>query len=219
MIRDSIPTAKTTITIFLLVCLLSTSGCLDVLTGEEPYSVEAERAVVGNDALDTTGYELTRNESPTFNSSVSVANQTRSVEATSHMREYERSADFVSADVTVTRFVVLSTPKAEVGGQSMNPIGDRSNDQLIERLLESYEGIDSPEFESNRTASALGEERTVSTYTATAQIVEGVSIPVSIHVTSFAHEDDYITVVAVYPTDLDEQQKVDKLLEGLEHPA
>ncbi len=219
MIRDSIPTAKTTLTIVLFVGLLSTSGCLDVLTGEEPYSVEAEQIDVSDDALSSTGYELARNESPTFNSSVSVADQERSVEATSHMREYERSTDLVAADVTVTRFVVLSTPKAEIAGESMNPIGDRSNSQLIERLLNSYDGVDSPEFDGNYTASALGAERTVSTYTATAQVVEGVSIPVTIHAASFAHEDDYITVIAVYPTDLDERQKIDQLLEGVEHPA
>lgn len=219
MIRDSIPAAKPTITILLLVCLLTTSGCLDFLTGEEPYSVESEPINVSNDALSSTGYELTRNESPTFNTSVSVADQKRSVKATSHMREYERNTDLVSADVAVTRFVVLSTPKAEVAGQSMNPIGDRSNSQLIEELLKSYDGVDSPEFENNRTASALGEERTVSTYTATAQIVEGISVPVTINVASFAHEDDYITVIAVYPDDLEEQQRVDQLLSGLEHPA
>lgn len=219
MIRDLIPTEKPIITILLLVCLLSTSGCLDVLTGEEPYSVESEQIDVSDNALSTTGYELVRNESPTFNTSVSVADQERSVEASSHMREYERSTDIVGADVSVTRFVVLSTPKAEVAGESMNPIGDWSNGQLIEELLGSYEGVDSPEFEENRTASALGEERTVSSYTATAQVVEGLSVPVTIHVASFAHEDDYITVIAVHPDDLEEQQKVNQLLKELEHPA
>ncbi|UPM42471.1 DUF6517 family protein [Halocatena salina] len=218
MIRDSIPTSKTTITL-LLVCLLATSGCLDVLTGEEPYSVESEPVDVSDDALSSTEYELARNESPTFNNSVSVADQERSVEATSHMREYERNTDLAGTEVSVTRFVVLSTPKAEIGGQSMNPIGDWSNNQLIEELLGTYEGVDTPEFDGNRTASVLGEERTVSTYTATAQVVEEVSVPVTIHVASFAHEDDYITVIAVHPDDLEEQQRIDRLLEGLEHPA
>lgn len=219
MIRDSIPTAKTTITILLLVCLLPMSGCLGFLTGEEPYSVESEPIDVSDDVLSTTGYELTRNESPTFNTSVSVADQERSVEATSHMREYERSTDILETDVAVTRFVVLSTPKAEIAGHTMNPIGDWSNNQLIKELVGSYTGVDSPESEGNRTAVALGEERQISTYTAAAQVADGISVSVSVHVASFAHEDDYITVIAVHPDKLEEQQRVDQLLEGLVHPA
>ncbi|RRJ30239.1 DUF6517 family protein [Halocatena pleomorpha] len=218
MIRDSIPRSKTTITI-LLVCLLATSGCLNVLTGEEPYSVESEPINVSDEALSSTGYEMTHNESPTFNSSVSIADQERSVEATSHMRGYERNTDLVATEVAITRFVALSTPKAEIGGQSMNPIGEWSNRQLIEELIGTYDGVDTPEFDSNRTASVLGKKRTVSTYTATVQVVEDVSVPVTIHVASFAHGDDYITVIAVHPDDLEERQRIDRLFTGLEHPA
>lgn len=219
MIRKSIPTARTTITIFLLVCVLSTTGCLDVLTGEKSLSVTSDPVDVSDEALAATEYELARNESPEFNASVSVAGQNRSIEATSHLREYERNTDLVVTEVTITRFVVLSTPKAEIAGQTLNPIEDRSNGQLIEQLLKNYQGVNTPQFEGNRTTAALGSQRTVSTYSAKANIVEGVDIPVTIHVTTFPHGDDFITVIAVHPSDLNEQQRIDQLLGGIKHPA
>lgn len=211
--------SRTTLTAVSLVCILMTTGCLGFILGDNALSIESEPVAVSNSTLSDTDYEQVRGDAITFNTSVSVGDQERTVNATSHVREYSRDANFPATDMAVTRFVTLSTPKAEVGGESLNPIGDRSNSQLAERLLGSYDGIESPEHVNNRTVTSLDGERTISTYEATAQITQNIQIPVMLHVTSFAHDDDYITVLAVHPKQIDEQARIDRLLAGLEHPA
>lgn len=218
--RHSLTTpSRTTLTAVSLVCILMTTGCLGFILGNNALSIESEPVAVSNSTLSDTDYEQIRSDAITFNTSVSVGDQERTVNATSHVREYSRDANLPATDMAVTRFVTLSTPKAEVGGESLNPIGDRSNSQLAERLLRSYDGIESPEPVNNRTVTSLNGERTISTYKATAQITQNVQIPVMLHVTTFAHNDDYITVLAVHPKQIDEQARIDQLLAGLEHPA
>lgn len=211
--------SRTTLTTVLLVCILMTTGCLGFITGDNALSIESDPVAVSNGTLSDSNYEQARNETITFNTSVSVGDQERTVNAKSHSREYSRDADLPATDMAVTRFVALSTPKAEVGGQSLNPISDQSNSQLAERLLRSYDGIRSPTHVGNRTVTSLGGERTISTYEATAQITQDVQIPVMLHVTTFSHGDDYITVLAIYPKQIDEQARIDNLLAGLEHPT
>lgn len=211
--------SRTTLATLLLVCVLTTTGCLGFITGDSPLSIESDDVAVSNSALSDTDYERVRNKTITFNSSFSIGDEKRTVKATSHFREYTREADLQIVDIAATRFVVLSTPKAEIAGESLNPIGDRSDSQLIKRLLRSYDGVNSIEFVGNRTVTSLGEERTVSTYEATAQITQSIEIPVTFHITTFAHGDDYITVLALHPKQIDEQARIDRLLAGLEHPA
>lgn len=211
--------SRTTLATLLLVSLIMTTGCLGFITGDGPLSVESEPVAVSNSTVSEANYEVVRDKTITVDASVSVADQERTVEAKSHFREYGRDFDILGSDMTAARFVALSTPKAEVAGEPLNPIGDRSNDQLVNRLLQSYDGIKSVEFVKNRSVTSLGEDRTVATYEATAQVSQDVEIPVTLHTATFAHKDDYITILALYPKQLDEQPNIDKFLEELEHPV
>ncbi len=201
----------------ILIGLVTATGCLEGLTNEE-VTATADPAAVNNDALAGTSYELTRNDSPTIERSISVLGMNRTFKATSHIREYERNTD-IGPEVTITRLVVISTPKKSVAGQSVNPLGEMSNGELIERFLDTYNGVQNVESVGNRSVSVLGDERTVERFSAEAQIIQGISITVNIHITTFEHEGDYITVIGAHPEQLDEQAKIDGLMGGLKHPA
>jgi hypothetical protein len=202
-----------------------TTGCIGFITGDEPLSATSDDVAVSENTLSATDYELVRQKTVGINKTVTVADQERTIKATNHLRVYSRDVPLqvedvtLPADMAVTRFAVLSSPKAEIAGQSLNPIGHLSEEKLVKKFLDEYDGIDELDFAGNRTVESLGESRTVSTFTATVQITENVEIPVLLHVTTFAHEDDYITAIAIHPKQIDEQQRIDQLLNGLEHPA
>lgn len=217
--------SRTTLVTLLFVGLLMTTGCLGFVTGTEPLTLESEAVAVSDSVLSATDYEPVRSKTIGIKESVSVADQTRTVKADCHLRVYAREVNLqvngvtLPADVAVSRFMVLSTPKAEIAGRSLNPIGEYQEDKLVQQFLREYDGIDDIQLVGNRTVQSLGEERTVSTFSATIQVTENEQISATLQVATFAHGDDYITVVAIYPSQIDEQQRIDRLLKGLEHPA
>lgn len=217
--------SRTTLATLLFAGLLMTTGCLGFITGNSALTVTSSDVAVSDSALSATDYEPVRQQTLSVNETVSVADQERTVKATNHLRVYSRDVPLqvngvaLPADVAVTRFAVLSTPKAEVAGHSLNPIGHLSEKELVKRFLNEYNEIDGLDFAGNRTVESLGDERTVSTFTATIQITENVEIPILLHVTTFSHNDDYITAIAIHPKQIDEGNRIDQLLNGLEHPA
>jgi hypothetical protein len=217
--------SRTTLATLLFAGLLVTTGCLGFITGESALTATSSDVAVSDSALSATGYEPIRQQTVSVNETVSVADQERTVKATSHLRVYSRDVPLQINDVTlpadadVTRFMVLSTPKAEIAGHSLNPIGHLSEEKLVKRFLNEYNEIDGLDFSGNRTVTSLGDERTVSTFTATIQITENIEIPILLHVTTFAHNDDYITAIAIHPEQIEEGNRIDQLLNGLEHPA
>lgn len=203
-----------------LAALLVTSGCIGFLTGEESLAFESEPVAVTDAALEETGYEEQRREELTQNRTFSAAGQEREVRVTNHLAEYARSTDTLLDDQQVARFTAFSTPEVKIAGQGpFNPVGELSNRELALRLQEQYDGIENVRPESNRTVAALGGERRVSKFRADATLASGQSVEVFVHVTKFRHEGDYVLAVAVHPTAADEEANVDRLIEGLDHPA
>jgi hypothetical protein len=217
--------SRTTLATLLFAGLLATTGCLGFITGNNALTATSTDVAVSDSALSATDYEPIKQKTISVNETVSVADQERTVKATSHLRVYSRDVPIqvndvtLPADVAVTRFAVLSTPKAQVAGESLNPIGHLSEEELVKRFLQEYNEINELEFVGNRTVSSLGDKRTVSTFSATVQITENVEIPILFHVTTFAHNDDYITAIAIHPEQIDEEKRIERLLNGLEHPA
>lgn len=200
--------------------LLVTSGCIGFLTGEESLGFESEPVAVTDAALDETGYEEQRRETVGQNRTFSVAGEEREVRVTNHLAEYARSTDVLFTDQQVSRFTAFSTPEVKIAGQGpFNPVGDISNRELALRLQEQYDTIENVRPESNRTVTALGNETRVSKFRADATLTSGEDVEVFVHVTKFRHEGDYIVAVAVNPTQADEESNVDRLIEGLDHPA
>lgn len=129
----------------------------------------------------------------------------------------ETSGD--SADVPLgnasglVTFSVLAMPDARVGGQSVHPLSRVSAERLVRRFAATENT--SLRFEGNHTVSSLGGERTVSTF----RLETGqAGVDATVHVASFDAGNDYVVVFATHPALIDERDRVDTLLAGLEQP-
>lgn len=205
--------------VLVLCVLLTTTGCLGFLTGDDALYFEASEASVDDAALDETDYQEYRADSENVTREFGVADQTREVTVTNRIRGYNRTLSLGPlGEQDLGRFVVVSSPAVEIAGETFNPIGDWSNRRLVSELADSYEGLDDTEFEGNRTVTALGEPRTVSAFTGTSTVM-GQEVDVRVHVTKFRHGDDFVVALAVHPEEIDEQDRVDALIEGLSHES
>ncbi len=198
--------------------LVTMSGC-GFLLGNEALEFNASPVAVSDSAQSDTGYEETRRTSLGVERSFQVAGQTRNVSVTNYLAEYGRTAETLFSDQQVARVTVLSSPKVQVLGESFNPLGELSDRQLAQRFQEQYGSLNNLQFQSNRTTSILGSERTVSKFTAQAEMNGGTSVDVNVHISKFEDGDDFIVAVAVHPQQIDEESNVDAMFGGIVHPA
>ena len=210
-----------TLASLVLVVLLATAGCVGVLTGSEPLTFEASTVSVADDVTQSAGYEEVRVEPNAISREFEVAGQTREVEVTNHVAEYARSVDLGPlGSGEFARFAVLSTPQVELAGRTFNPVGEMSNRELVERVQGQYEGLRNVRSAGERTQTVLGASRTVSTFTADAEVAAGQSVELLFHVSKFEHGADFVVVIAVHPAALDrEADRVDTMLGGVQHAS
>ena len=213
------------------VVLVSTVGCLGFLTGSQALEFSANETVVSDAALDETGYQEAGNQTVTNVINVTVAGQTRQANLTSYRYTYNRTVDESEVDrdglgalpengtVPVANtsdgvaFSVVATPNARVGGQSVHPLARASPEDLVQRFLQT--GNTSVRFEGNRTVASLGAERTVSTFRLEGETNASDAV---VHVATFDAGTDFVITFAVHPGIIDEQDRVDTLIAGLEQP-
>jgi hypothetical protein len=199
-----------------LAVLVMTSGCA-FLGGDS--TVTAEQATESEQALSDTGYSEASIEQRNITRTFTVADTTRNVTVGNWLAEYERQVDLGPVGSgELARFSLFATPQVEVAGESLNAVGSMSNAELAKMLQDEYGTIENVQLEGNRTERMLGEETTVSKFSADARTSTGESVDVYLHVAKVAHGDDFVIAIAIYPQDLnDEQSKVNRLLEGVEH--
>lgn len=233
----------------LLVCVLLTAGCLGFITGQQPYEFAANETVVGDAALDETGYQAAGNASIGDTINVSAAGQTRQVAVTSYLHTYNRSVDLADVNESAfdggaenvgsvvangsgnetlsgesgvntsaaVQFTVLASPTQRVAGQSINPFARFSTEQLVRRFLGATNGTSALQSEGSRSVQSLGAQRRVSTLR-TSDGDENAANDVLVHVTSFETGNDFVVVVGAHPAAIDERDRIDALIEGLEQP-
>lgn len=203
----------------LLAGLLATSGCIGFLTGQNALTFESNPVSVSGQAQSQTGYDQARKEPSTVTKSFSAAGETRNVTVTNHVAEYKRTVGVAGlAEGELARFTVISSPEVEVLGQTFNPLAELSNRELAAQFQKKYETVSDVQAVGDRTETVLGEEVTVTKFTARATIQGGQQMDVYLHITKFKHGDDYVVAVAVYPRQLDgEQENVNVLLSGIQH--
>lgn len=204
-----------------LAGLLVTSGCIGFLTGEEALSFESKPVAVNDTATQETGYEQFRKEASKMNRTYTVAGQTRNVTVTNHVAEYAKSLSIpLFGDQRVARFTVFATPKVSIAGQGpFNPVSDMNNTQLALLLQEQYTSLDNVQRESDQSKTVLGEETTVTKFRADATMVGGQSTEVFFHITKVEDGDDYVILLGIYPTQVDEEENVFRMMKGVQHPA
>jgi hypothetical protein len=197
-------------------------GCTDILTQDQT-TFEANRGVVTESARSDTSYqEVTQTES---RSEEAYPNVDRTIVVINKLTEYARSMDLpLAGGGRLGRFTVLATPEVTVvPGEPSNPVADMDNDELAMTVQEKYERIENVRKLDDREAELFGEPVTVGRYRADAE-TDGESTEVHLHIArgeSMRNDEDtdIVVCVGVNPSDIDERDRVDRLLSGVEHPA
>ena len=195
-----------------------TAGC-GFLLGNEALEFAADPVTVADDAVSETGYQETSVTAENATRNFSVADQERTVRIVNHLGQYERSVRVPGLDGSqrAAVFLALASPEIEVAGQTLNPIEDLDERELLDKFSSGYEGLSVGERVANESVQSLGSARQVQKYEGTATLA-GSEVDVFVHVTKFKHGDDFVAAIAIYPQALpDEDGNVETLLEGLEH--
>lgn len=118
-------------------------------------------------------------------------------------------------------FVALSTPDVTLAGQSVNPLGRLSNDELLARALDHlgrFEGGDVSDLRQVGTEqrTVLGSPTRVSSYLGTVESEAGDQV-VRFHLANRAHAGDVVVLLGVHSNGTDEAETLLSLMEAVEH--
>jgi len=206
------------LTLLLTVAVIATTAGCGFITGDEALTFSADPATVDEDALSESGYEEVSTDRQTIVRNFTVAGQTRSVNVTNHLAQYDRGVELPGiGQQRAGLFVTFASPQVEIATRTFNPIADLSNRQLLAQFSSQYEGLTVGEQVDNRTTMVLGQDAAIEKYEGSAQL-SGTSVDVSIHVTTVRHEGDIIVALGIYPQALSgEEERVFTLLDGIEH--
>jgi len=208
---------RRTVAVAALAALVVMGGCLGFLSG--PLTFSANKVTAQDSALEQTGYEKVTVEQQQVNRTFSAAGQSKDVEVTNWMAQYERRVSILGQERRAAVFSAYSTPKVDVLGKTFNPIDDYDNRQLVELMQRQYGSISDVQPVSNQTVTVLGHDATVSKFSAKAQL-DGTSVDVYIHVTKVKDGDDIVVAVGVYPQQLDgEEDHILTLMQHLDHES
>jgi hypothetical protein len=203
-----------------LAVLLMSSGCIGFITGSEAQTFEAEWAATSDSAASDAGYELNSTEAPTVERQFEVAGQQRTVEVVNKIATYQKTMDLGPlGERRVGVFAVVSSPAVELGPRTFNPIGEYSNEELVQLLASQYGSIDNVQTESSRNITVLGTETEMTKFSADATFA-GTDVEVFIHVTKVRDGADFVVPVGIYPAQKSgEAENVISMMEAVEHPA
>lgn len=200
----------------LVAVLVVSAGCAGLITGDT-IEFTASEASVSDSALDSSGYEEQNTTEQTITRNINVSGQQRTVRITNHFATYSRSGELNGTETPdMAQFLVISTPGAQMAGQTLNPLARLSNRELVDRLADRTGSIEDVQFEENRTVESLDSDREVSVFSGTTTI-SGQEVDVRIHIASFEHEGDVIVAAGIHPVQIEEEENIDELLAGLEH--
>lgn len=193
------------------------SGCMDLITGDKA-RFEAQTAVVADDVASDTGYQEKSVRTDRIERTFEQVDRT--VVVINSMAEYARSVTVGPLSGELARFTALATPKITiVPGQPANPVDDMDNKALAEMVQSEYSDVSNVQHESDREVQMLGDAVQISKFSARARTQSGESVDVYIHIGQTDNEDDFVIAVGVHPQELDDQDEVDQLVGGIQHPA
>lgn len=175
------------------------AGCGFIL-GTEPAEFEASASTVGDSVLEETGYEFVEESESEVEREVSAGDQTRTIIATNVQAKYEKSVGLEQlGEVPAAKFTSLTTPQAEILGETFNPVEELSATDLAERGLDQYEGFDDAEKQSEGEVEINGETTTQSKFSAEATF-DGSPLDIFLHVSEAVElDDDFVVTFGTYP--------------------
>ena len=200
-----------------VACFVALAGC-GFITGSESLAFSASPATASDDAVSETGYEETTVTDQVVTRNFTVADQTRQVEVTNQLAQYERQVDLGPlGSERAAVFVTFASPEVSVAGQTFNPISDMSEREILMQFESQYEDISVGSEVDSQNVTTLGQSTELRQFEGTATLA-GSEVDVYLHATKFQHEGDYIVSVGIYPQRLDgEGENVVTLTESLEH--
>lgn len=207
-----------------LAALILTSGCIGFLQGNEALSFEASPATVDDATLDDTGYGDENLSEVSLNKSIEFQNESREVRVTNWNAMYTKSVSVPGmGEQEAARFITFSTPQFKFAGQSLNPVGNMSNEELLDSALSEKTSIGDVETVKSERVHVLGQGANVTKFrasvNASGDYLMSYETDVYLHVTKVAHGDDYVVLVGVYPVQLDEEQEILTLMKNIEHES
>lgn len=193
------------------------AGCLGFITGSEPLTVASSPVGVSQDARSETGYREVRRGPQTTGQEVTVAGQTREIEVTNHAAQYDRELNLAVASARLASFVAFSTPQVSIAGRTLNPLAQLSNEEIANMLAEQA-NVQGLTRTGQRSVPMLGTTATVVTYSGTATLGGAARSEVTVHLTDPVESgEDLVLALSVHPRQVDERERVDRLLGGVTH--
>lgn len=195
------------------------AGCSTVL-GDLTFVADTAR--VAESVSDDTGYELAETTTRTVERTIEVAGQSRDVEVTNELAEYEKQVDLGPlGERRAAIFTVLSTPQISVLGQTFNPVGEMSVAELADRIQSQYDGIYDLERDGEGSVTILGTETTQTRFSGEVEVAAGRRIDAFVHLSEpVADGDDFVVAVGAYPQRLpDEERNILRMMSGIRHSS
>lgn len=176
------------------------TGCLGVLTGEEPAEFEATPSSVAQAALDETGYEAAGVEEVVIEREFEAAGQTRDVVVTNYQASYEKAIDMGALGrQEAAVFTSLTTPQVRVLGEEFNPVAEMSSQELAEQVQNQYDEIRDLEHQEDAEVTINDETTTQSRFLAEATLA-GEAVDLNLHISEAVElGDDLVVTVGGYP--------------------
>ena len=202
-----------------VVLLTTTAGC-GFITGESALTFSASPTTVTDGAQSETGYEEVTVEEQTVTRTFSAADQSREVEVTNQLAQYERQVDLGPlGSPRAAVFVTLTSPEVEVAGQTFNPISDMSNREILAEFESQYDGISVGDRVGSQSVAVLGGSASVEKFEGSATL-SGTQVDTYVHAMKVKDGGDYVVAVAIYPQQIPgEEEEVLGLIEALEHSS
>jgi hypothetical protein len=199
----------------ILVLLIVSAGCSGLL-GEDQ-SFEATNVSVSDDVLSDAGYENIENSEYTI---TEEGLNDSEVTITSYLAGYEAAYDDGPGYA-----IALATPRTEIAGIDVNPLGDLDKSTLAAEVMSRSNEIETEVNEEDlqrvgdTEATVLDTETNVTTFETTVEL-SNEAVDTRIHVTRVQDGDDHIIAVGVHPAAVDgAQSDIITLFEGIEHDA
>ncbi|MDL5362812.1 DUF6517 family protein [Halalkalicoccus sp. NIPERK01] len=195
----------------------ATAGCMEAATGDGPLTFEATEIRASETAVEDTGYDHRTTETVPFTKEFEVGGVSREVRADTVVSKYDKAIDMGPlGSQRSALFVVASTPKAEVGGRTFNPIEDMDNRELAEEFQSRYGEVTIRDEISTEVISVLDEDVDLSTFEAETEL-EGQPIDVRLHLGVAETDDDLVVLLGGHPRRItDEEANIVTLAESVE---
>lgn len=223
-LRDDAPSARRT-RVFLLTVVLAlavpVAGCLGVPPEDDdpPIRATAGAATLSEERRTSAGYESVHESRARLSVTIFVElggdvslTTKRRVNATVSTAAYRRTGD--GQPSVFALYTAPGIQPFENAELTKNPFASLDEPTRFERAQSTYDDVGSLESTRTRTVTLLGNETTLTTYTATAAR-DGTSMDVTVAQATVFHRGDFVT--ALFVTPMGASQPVERLLEGVKY--